>query len=761
MIYWLKVLIKTVPYESILRRTNITRALFGMKISGPLCFLWLSMTVSSVHSDVNLAPNPSFEQDSKRLGGWLPLGPLKDDVPKRLLIVDDHGFQSSRSLRINPGPFNTINAFSGKRYFADYNGGEGERTLFTNNGLTGVRTIALRLDPEVHSVHVRARILGSVETNFKMSLVWTTRSNRRPVVEMHRDVRDYFNSLNPGDEEGGWRLMEIKAPKPDGAVQVQLWIESDGTDAFHLDDVHIEYERRPAIRLWVNQLGYESRSRAKRVILESSSEITEPHPARVIDLDRYEQIMTVDWVSHGYIDNLGGHYWIADFSDVQSGGHYAVVMGRGRNQLSSDSFRIANDLVVPETLDRSIRFYHEQRCGMLVPGVHAACHLDDAKLPDGTWKDLVGGWHDAGDYNKYNGLTPDALRSLTLVAMRYFSADGTLNSSRKVPEDLVEEILWGMQWLDKMLDPSNLKLLDQVYAGYRYWGEPEKETDNLPDTGDERPVRSWNGDRSHLALIYARTAVILKHRGESASREKGELYAELAARLFKENGGNLLALLALSQATGEPEYSGILRSRIVEWRTTGDLENHLSELTRYAVLMQDKDLANELHPYALKRVKELNQLCLNPFKVAMRRAGSGSLIYCREIEDVNDWYVGESAYRLDVAIQGLLAYGVGVEEGKTLAEFQVNWILGCNPLGISMMEGVGSSFVPGYHHRYNVIPGNSRGAVTGAILNGFVRAFPHIDRPWLDLSTEPNADYHSNEPWLLQNNRWMEVLALW
>ena len=78
-----------------------------------------------------------------------------------------------------------------------------------------------------------------------------------------------------------------------------------------------------------------------------------------------------------------------------------------------------------------------------------------------------------------------------------------------------------------------------------------------------------------------------------------------------------------------------------------------------------------------------------------------------------------------------------------------------------LMEGVGDHFVPGYHHRYNAIAGNPRGAVTGAILNGFVRAFPHVDRPWLDLYAEPNADYHANEPWLLQNNRWLEIIAWW
>jgi hypothetical protein len=155
------------------------------------------------------------------------------------------------------------------------------------------------------------------------------------------------------------------------------------------------------------------------------------------------------------------------------------------------------------------------------------------------------------------------------------------------------------------------------------------------------------------------------------------------------------------------------------------------------------------------------ELCKDPFQVARRSETPSLAVYCRRYEDVNDWYVGEAAYRLEVAIDGLLAGRLGFDRGRELAECQINWILGCNPAGVSLMEGVGSSFVPGYHHRYNAIPGNPRGAVPGAILNGFVRAFPHVDRPWLDLCPEPNADYHANEPWLLQNNRWLEVLAWW
>ena len=45
----------------------------------------------------------------------------------------------------------------------------------------------------------------------------------------------------------------------------------------------------------------------------------------------------------------------------------------------------------------AVGYYRYQRCGVEVPGVHPACHLDDARRRDnGQHVDQVGGWHDAG-----------------------------------------------------------------------------------------------------------------------------------------------------------------------------------------------------------------------------------------------------------------------------------------------------------------------------------------------------------------------------
>ena len=160
-------------------------------------------------------------------------------------------------------------------------------------------------------------------------------------------------------------------------------------------------------------------------------------------------------------------------------------------------------------------------------------------------------------------------------------------------------------------------------------------------------------------------------------------------------------------------------------------------------------------------MEELEAICDNPFKIIRRRDDDGKLVYFLHYRDINNWCVGETRELLDTAYEGILLEKLGLSRGRDIAENQVHWILGRNPYNVSTMESVGSTFIPQYHHRYNTLPGNPRGAVPGAIINGITRAWPDHDRPWLDMYTEPNADYQSNEPWLPHNNRWLFLMAIW
>ena len=94
---------------------------------------------------------------------------------------------------------------------------------------------------------------------------------------------------------------------------------------------------------------------------------------------------------------------------------------------------------------------------------------------------------------------------------------------------------------------------------------------------------------------------------------------------------------------------------------------------------------------------------------------------------------------------------------------QLDFVFGNNPFGISMVEGVGIHNPPIYHHRYAHIPGNPRGAVPGAIVNGIIE---RNGAPFLNVNSAAGSSIQnqlgnamSNEPWLPHNVHFMLAIS--
>lgn len=152
----------------------------------------------------------------------------------------------------------------------------------------------------------------------------------------------------------------------------------------------------------------------------------------------------------------------ADFSAYRGHGQfYLDIPGQGR----SAPFSISNDSY-HEALSVSMLGLYGLRCGTAVhfdyqgqPFAHAACHLDDGHLDylgqAGKKRDATGGWHDAGDYNKYtlnSGISVGCLLqawqdfepSLKKLKLPFIPEHGG-----KVP-DYLAEIKWNLDWVLKM-----------------------------------------------------------------------------------------------------------------------------------------------------------------------------------------------------------------------------------------------------------------------------------------------------------------------
>ena len=218
--------------------------------------------------------------------------------------------------------------------------------------------------------------------------------------------------------------------------------------------------------------------------------------------------------------------------------------------MASPPFAISDDLLHQEAAEPGYRFFYYQRCGVAVPGFHAACHLDDARMPDGTHRDLSGAWHDAGDYNKYCGFTPESFYALAVAYHRQPQLFDQWDRDRNGRADILDEALWGAEFLLKAMDPESLDLVvNTISTGYRYWGEPQKETDNQPGNRDDRPVTGLGGDRTWCAAGFALTGAALKKAGDTA---RGDDLIRLAVRLHQKIGGGIETLAALYAATAEP-----------------------------------------------------------------------------------------------------------------------------------------------------------------------------------------------------------------
>ncbi len=711
--------------------------------------------VTTLPSAVNLAINASFEETPGKFSGWYPVGVVAAENANAVEIVQDVARTGKKSLNITPGPAGHV---AGIEYYPSHNGEERDRKAESNGGVRGVRTYAARLEADTQSVHAAVWVRAQPDTQVHAAVVWLTHKNRKLPEEVGRVTVE-----KPTDHRDGWDLYRIDADRPADGYRACLSIETDSMKPFYIDDVSFMCRHEEQTLLLVDQLGYEPASRTKRAVLQTSSPRNGVPKATILDQQTNEPVMSVAWQSKGYLPAWDRYHWTADFSDLTKPGRYVVTIDDRAGRVRSRPFAVRDNVVIAATAKLAYQFYYCQRCGIEIPGVHAACHLDDAKLPDGSYKDLTGGWHDAGDYNKYNGLTPEAVQMLGYAWHCKPALFEQIDDNGNGIADIVDEADWGARFLEKMLDHQRLELLESVYSGYRYWGPPEKETDNHPGTGDERPVRPGQGDASHCAAAFAWTGLALAGSRDKPAAKRGRDWIDLAKKLHEKYEGGVETLIALLAATDDPRYRSALDRRIDQ--LVKDAANaspdQFRELTLFAREFPDDARIATIKPLAARRVAELEALCDERFGVARRRDQSGALVYCTPYEHVNDWSIGQTSYLLDAAIDGLLADSLGEPRGRTIAENQVHWILGCNPAGLSLMEGIGSRHVPLVHHRYNAIAGNRRGSVSGALLNGLIRAWPHVDRPWYDWAAEPNPDYRSNEPWLLHNNRWLMLISLW
>jgi hypothetical protein len=182
--------------------------------------------------------------------------------------------------------------------------------------------------------------------------------------------------------------------------------------------------------------------------------------------------------SKGKDASCGGQVWWVDFSPLHARGSYHLFSASLNAR--SYEFVVASD-VYNDVMRTALKTFYRQRCGVAKPAAYAgawsdgtACHRGDASTAHATGhvnrglRDLTGGWHDAGDYNKYLGYPASnailfLLRAWEDDPRAFPDGDLDIPQSGNGVSDLLDEVKWELDFFLKMQLPDG-SVLSQVHA---------------------------------------------------------------------------------------------------------------------------------------------------------------------------------------------------------------------------------------------------------------------------------------------------------
>jgi hypothetical protein len=441
------------------------------------------------------------------------------------------------------------------------------------------------------------------------------------------------------------------------------------------------------------------------------------------------------------------------------------------------------------TLPKAVGYYRYQRCGVEVPNVHPACHLDDARRRDnGKHVDVTGGWHDAGDLRKWMSATMMNGIALLRLARNLGEHWDPAGSGLK---PLLEEVKWGNRYFLKMQDTDGLVWADTA-GGVGGDNSDNHWTDNRVGTDDDRYINPGKHGFNQALFIaleamaaqawrdveapYARTCLDAATRCWQASkRDTGAA---------KEMAWWLIAALEMHRATRQDAYAkaaGQLADRLLGlqtadfiagqkqfrgfWRASERSENPYNDAVHSAIpgiALLEAAAAFPEHPDA-KRWRDAVRLHLDeyalplaglsgyaviPFGVfvgsptaELYRPLAGDLTYRYFMPTrLQHWWLGMTSHLECYALLlGMAAAAFGKREYRDLAYRQLEWVMGANPFGACLMTGEGMHN-PYPHSRFV-------GLIPGGILNGI--AGNPKDEPVLD--TEYGFDWRTCEYWSPHN----------
>jgi hypothetical protein len=468
-------------------------------------------------------------------------------------------------------------------------------------------------------------------------------------------------------------------------------------------------------------------------------------------------------------------YFKADFSPLAVNGTYKVAVTIGGVTAQSPAFVVADNATFATTAAAVLDYFHHNRH---TREADKHIRIFDSQRYVNVW----GGWKDAGgDYGKYlshlsyaNFFNPQQTAMVVWALAASYDSAPALYRDAGLQARVVEEALWGADYLHRLLDP----------AGYFYmtvfdqWATP----------GAERMVTGYVGIEGVYTKDYqaafregggvaiaglARASILSKATGvhgefsaDQYLQDAEKAFAHLQANNTKycddhteniiDDYTALVAAVELYRATQKASYLEAARQRATNLNQRLTKEGwfrsdagtrpyyHAAEagfpivsLVQYLGIETDQARAQRARATiraALDYQLALDGKVSNPFNYArqsFRIYKNGKLgdrmqegFFIPHANETNYWWQGESARLASLATAAILGGRIVEADRSTafgvsprLAEFaqnQLDWTLGRNPFDMCLMYGFGAKNPPSAVSAGEMVKGGISNGITGA-----------------------------------------------
>jgi endoglucanase len=485
--------------------------------------------------------------------------------------------------------------------------------------------------------------------------------------------------------------------------------------------------QQPVAHIRINQAGYrpagvKSAIAFSSVPLEGTFHLTDADTEKTVFEGKLNPSIAQTWGSFRYHAEL-------DFSAHTKTGRYQLRLMRLGVASSQFTIGTAEYAALPDQL---LEFMRQQRCGYN-PFLDSVCHPFDGRtaygaVPDGTYLDARGGWHDAGDQLKYL-LTASNATAQMLLAYRVAPVIfGDKNNEWGQPiadgiPDVLNEARWGLDWMLK-LHPAPDQLIHQVADDRDHigWRLPQKDSSDYGwgpgsyrvayfATGKPQGLGRFQSESTGIANLAGRyaAAMALAHQIWKADARM-KPYADHCLRAGVEvyRLGKAREGFQQGNSYGSPyRYNETTWADDMEWgaaelyRATGE-RSYLEDAKRYAQVIgntswmgRDTVAHYQFYPFMNLGHFALNNLVDKAFQKTLAGYYREGLESCRRKGSENPYRIGipfiwcSNNLVVALATQGYLYEAMTRDASyHAFTSAQVDWLFGCNPWGTSMFTGL-------------------------------------------------------------------------